>query len=95
MIKWLKISSPPNIYIGSFIRLVLIALVIDIGLDSYWHGADFTKQIIEDYTQSVKQTKTKLYKEIDNYVRSVRILLATVIIVPNFSTYRLFGILYY
>ena len=30
----------------------------------------------------MKNTKTKLYNEIDNYVRSVRILLATIIIVP-------------
>lgn len=30
----------------------------------------------------MKQTNTKLYEAIDNYVKSVRILLATVIIVP-------------
>ena len=56
MIKWLKISSSKHILVVLF-DLVLIALVIDIGLDSYWHGADFTKQIIEDYTQSGEADK--------------------------------------
>lgn len=51
MIKWLKISAAINIYLSFILTLVLIALVIDIGLDSYWHGADFTKQLIENYTQ--------------------------------------------
>jgi hypothetical protein len=27
---------------------VLIALMVDIGLDSYWHGADFKDSIIEE-----------------------------------------------
>ena len=47
MIKWLKISAAINIYLSFILTLVLIALVIDIGLDSYWHGADFTKEIID------------------------------------------------
>ena len=47
MIKWLKISAAINIYLSFILTLVLIALVIDIGLDSYWHGADFTKELID------------------------------------------------
>lgn len=45
MIKWLKISAAINIYLSLILTLVLIALVIDISLDSYWHGADFVQQI--------------------------------------------------
>jgi len=45
MIKWLKISAAINIYLSLILTLVLIALIIDISLDSYWHGADFVQQI--------------------------------------------------
>ena len=45
MIKWLKISAAINIYLSIVLTLVLIALIIDISLDSYWHGADFVEQI--------------------------------------------------
>ena len=45
MIKWLKISAAINIYLSIILTLVLIALIIDISLDSYWHGADFVEQI--------------------------------------------------
>lgn len=46
MIKWLKISAAINIYLSFILTLVLIALIIDIGLDSYWHGADFAERIL-------------------------------------------------
>ena len=46
MIKWLKISAAINIYLSVILTLVLIALIVDIGLDSYWHGADFKDKII-------------------------------------------------
>ena len=46
MIKWLKISAAINIYLSFILTLVLIALVIDIGLDSYWHGAHFKEEIL-------------------------------------------------
>ena len=45
MIKWLKISAAINIYLSIVLTLVLIALIVDISLDSYWHGADFVEQI--------------------------------------------------
>jgi len=45
MIKWLKISAAINIYLSILLTLVLIALIVDISLDSYWHGADFVQQI--------------------------------------------------
>ena len=48
MIKWLKISAAINIYLSLILTLVLIALVIDISLDSYWHGAQFKEQIINE-----------------------------------------------
>jgi hypothetical protein len=48
MIKWLKISAGINIYLSFILTLVLIALMVDIGLDSYWHGADFKDSIIEE-----------------------------------------------
>lgn len=47
MIKWLKISAAINIYLSFILTLVLIALIIDIGLDSYWHGAEFTQELID------------------------------------------------
>lgn len=46
MIKWLKISAAINIYLSFILTLVLIALIIDIGLDSYWHGAEFKQEIL-------------------------------------------------
>ena len=48
MIKWLKISAGINIYLSFILTLVLVALMVDIGLDSYWHGADFKDSIIEE-----------------------------------------------
>ena len=48
MIKWLKISAGINIYLSFILTLVLVALMVDIGLDSYWHGADFKNSIIEE-----------------------------------------------
>jgi hypothetical protein len=47
MIKWLKISAAINIYLSFILTLVLIALIIDIGLDSYWHGAQFNQNLAE------------------------------------------------
>ena len=46
MIKWLKISAAINIYLSFILTLVLVALVIDIGLDSYWHGTQFKEDIL-------------------------------------------------
>ena len=51
MIKWLKISAAINIYLSFILTLVLIALIIDIGLDSYWHGAQFKENIINSIPQ--------------------------------------------
>jgi len=48
MIKWLKISAGINIYLSFILTLVLVALMVDIGLDSYWHGADFKNSILEE-----------------------------------------------
>jgi len=48
MIKWLKISAGINIYLSFILTLVLVALMVDIGLDSYWHGADFKNSSIEE-----------------------------------------------
>ena len=48
MIKWLKISAGINIYLSFILTLELVALMVDIGLDSYWHGADFKDSIIEE-----------------------------------------------
>ena len=44
MIKWLKISAGINIYLSVILTLVLIALVADIVLDSYWHSTEFKEQ---------------------------------------------------
>ncbi len=41
MIKWLKITAGINLYLSVILTLVLVALVADIVLDSYWHSADF------------------------------------------------------
>ena len=51
MIKWLKISAAINIYLSFILTLVLIALIIDIGLDSYWHGAEFKQEILNSISQ--------------------------------------------
>ena len=56
MIKWLKISAAINVYLSVILTLVLIALIVDIGLDSYWHGADFKDKII---TQLQTDEKSK------------------------------------
>ena len=48
MIKWLKIAAAINIYLSLILTLVLIALVIDISLDSYWHGAQFKEELINE-----------------------------------------------
>ena len=48
MIKWLKISAAINIYLSFILTLVLFALIIDIGLDSYWHGAQFNQNILDN-----------------------------------------------
>ena len=63
MIKWLKISAAINIYLSVILTLVLIALLVDIGLDSYWHGADFKDKIImqlEKNEQTPNPKKPKL-----------------------------------
>ena len=44
MIKWLKISAGINIYLSVILKLVLIALVADIVLDSYWHSNAYLEQ---------------------------------------------------
>jgi len=55
MIKWLKISAGINIYLSFILTLVLVALMVDIGLDSYWHGADFKNSIIEELHKANEQ----------------------------------------
>lgn len=45
MIKWLKISAAINVYLSIILTLVLIALMIDIGLDAYWHSNDYLEQL--------------------------------------------------
>ena len=47
MIKWLKITAGINIYLSIIMTLVLIALIGDILLDSYWHSADFLDKLKE------------------------------------------------
>lgn len=46
MIKWLKISAAINIYLSLILTLVLVALVVDIGLDSYWHSEDYLDKVL-------------------------------------------------
>jgi hypothetical protein len=41
MIRWMKINAFINLYLGIILTFVLIALVVDITLDSYWHSNDF------------------------------------------------------
>ena len=45
MIKWLKISAGINLYLSVILTLVLIALVADIVLDTYWHSNAYIEQI--------------------------------------------------
>jgi len=47
MIKWLKISAAINVYLSIILTFVLVALMIDIGLDSYWHSNDFMEQFLK------------------------------------------------
>lgn len=44
MIKWLKITAGVNIYLSIIMTLVLIALVADIVLDTYWHSNAYLEQ---------------------------------------------------
>ena len=48
LIKWMKISAFINFYLCVIMTFVLIALIVDIGLDSYWHGTDFKQQILDE-----------------------------------------------
>lgn len=52
MIKWLKISAAINVYLSIILTFVLIALMIDIGLDSYWHSNDFMEQFLKHKNDS-------------------------------------------
>ncbi len=38
LIKWMKISAGINLYLAIIATLLLIALMVDIGLDGYWRG---------------------------------------------------------
>ena len=38
LIKWMKISAGINLYLAIVATLLLIALMVDIGLDGYWRG---------------------------------------------------------
>ena len=44
MIKWLKISAGINLYLSVIMTLVLVALVADIVLDTYWHSKAYIEQ---------------------------------------------------
>jgi len=44
----MKISAFINFYLCVIMTLVLIALMVDIGLDSYWHGTEFKEQILNE-----------------------------------------------
>ena len=44
MIKWLKISAGINLYLSVILTLVLVALVVDIVLDTYWHSNAYIEQ---------------------------------------------------
>jgi hypothetical protein len=44
MIKWLKITAGINLYLSVILTLVLIALVADIVLDTYWHSNAYIEQ---------------------------------------------------
>lgn len=41
LIRWMKINAFVNLYLGIILTMVLIALVVDITLDSYWHTNEF------------------------------------------------------
>ena len=38
LIKWMKISAGIILYLAIIATLLLIALMVDIGLDGYWRG---------------------------------------------------------
>ena len=44
MIKWLKITAGINLYLSVILTLVLVALVADIVLDTYWHSNAYIEQ---------------------------------------------------
>jgi hypothetical protein len=46
MIKWLKISAAINVYLSIILTFVLIALIVDISLDSYWHSNDYIEKVL-------------------------------------------------
>ena len=48
MIKWLKISAGINLYLCVIMTLVLVALVSDIVLDTYWHSNAYLEQFVND-----------------------------------------------
>lgn len=52
MIRWLKINAFINLYLGIILTFVLIALVVDITLDSYWHSNTFKDLLLGEYVVS-------------------------------------------
>lgn len=46
LIRWMKINAFINLYLGIILTAVLIALVVDITLDSYWHTNDFKELLL-------------------------------------------------
>ena len=44
----MKISAFINFYLCVIMTLVLIALMVDIGLDSYWHGTEIKEKIFNE-----------------------------------------------
>ena len=48
LIKWMKVSAFINLYLAIIATLLLIALMIDIGLDGYWRGT--TTMVYESET---------------------------------------------
>jgi hypothetical protein len=46
LIRWMKINAFINLYLGIILTMVLIALVVDITLDSYWHTNDFKELLL-------------------------------------------------
>jgi hypothetical protein len=55
MIKWLKISAAINIYLSIILTFVLVALVVDVWLDAYWHGDVYIEQIRDAMKSSKEQ----------------------------------------
>ncbi len=51
LIKWMKISAFINFYLCVIMTFVLIALIVDIGLDSYWHGTEFKAKLLNEVEQ--------------------------------------------